>query len=368
MSEDSFTDGSCKSRPMLGDLTNRMRKRGFSLISDDLGLKCGDAFGNDPNGSERGDSQFAKQVCSGVENLVRDKCRATSGQNSQENAFVLLSEMKSPGSSPTYSVNSSSIDANTPHETQKSDSLAAGVAVVKDDALAEAVVEVADVSRSSCVSTVSVPMCSVPCEKSCVEKGKATSNVLQNISTDEGVISCTFRSNDKDLDVGRLASSKWGSIEWSRLCKPQVSIPFELGKCSKLKNDGCADSGPEADLLKSCSCSFCLKAAYIWSDLHYQDIKGRLAVLKKSQKEASVLIQKCGRGKQNDPNCQGNLNQSTKLESDLTGQWRSLFLNTEDIFVRENSQLQASLVTLKDLRDKSKRDLERATGGPSDKY
>ncbi|KAJ4715690.1 DNA-directed RNA polymerase subunit beta [Melia azedarach] len=167
--------------------------------------------------------------------------------------------------------------------------------------------------------------------------------------------------NDNDVVSGRLASSKS-----ARLPNSQGSRSFELERCSGLKVDGCVNLNAGADMLKDCSCSFCLKAAYIWTDLHYQDIKGRISALKKSQKDASFLVQKYGRGKEADMSGMGNTNQSSKLESDLMSQWRSLFLHMEDIFGQESSQLQASFVTLKDLRENCKTDLERTTGMPSD--
>ncbi|KAH1039638.1 hypothetical protein J1N35_041381 [Gossypium stocksii] len=62
-------------------------------------------------------------------------------------------------------------------------------------------------------------------------------------------------------------------------------------------------------------------------------------VLKRSQKEASILVQKSCSRKEIDIHNLGNPNKSSKLESDLTSQWRSLFLNMEDIFVHESNQL-----------------------------
>ncbi|GMI68665.1 hypothetical protein like AT5G65120 [Hibiscus trionum] len=176
------------------------------------------------------------------------------------------------------------------------------------------------------------------------------------------------RNEGQDLGVGRLASSKGGCIEWSRLPKPfsQSSMPFELERCVGLKNDGCTNSDGDG-MLKACSCSFCLKAAYIWSDLHYQDLKGRIAVSKKSQKEARILVQESSKGNQADISNQGNTYKSSKLEFDLTSQWRSLFLKMEDIFVNEGNQLQTSYTALKDLRENCKIDLERITGMPLEK-
>ena len=61
--------------------------------------------------------------------------------------------------------------------------------------------------------------------------------------------------------------------------------------------------------------------------------------LKKSQKEASLMVERSCRGKGIDTHSQENCPQSSKLESDLMSQWRSLFLHMEDILVREGSQL-----------------------------
>ena len=58
-------------------------------------------------------------------------------------------------------------------------------------------------------------------------------------------------------------------------------------------------------------------------------------VLKKSQKEASILVQRL---KETDTHGQGN-SKSLNLESDLTSQWKSLFIRMEDIFVHESNQL-----------------------------
>lgn len=63
------------------------------------------------------------------------------------------------------------------------------------------------------------------------------------------------------------------------------------------------------------------------------------SALKKSQKEANSLVQKSSKGKDTNIHRQENPNKSSHLETDLTGQWRSLFLHMEDTFVRESSQL-----------------------------
>jgi hypothetical protein len=64
-----------------------------------------------------------------------------------------------------------------------------------------------------------------------------------------------------------------------------------------------------------------------------------LSALKKSQKEAGILVNKYSRGKQTDIHSQVNSNKSLNLESDLTDHWRSLFRHMEDMFANESSQL-----------------------------
>ncbi|KAA3475600.1 Kielin/chordin-like protein [Gossypium australe] len=330
MSGDNFTDGIPKFRSILGDITNRSVKRGFSSISDNVGF----------NSKEEASYRFTKQVCLG-ENSI------------QENP-------KTPQFEPNPNT-SSTCGGET--DTSKE-----GLVPVNEKV--SEVIERFDLSDSD----------------DRLDQG-------EGIKQARGTLNDSCRNDSKDLGVGRLASSEGGCVEWLRLPKSssQGFRSFELERCVGLKNDG-SNLNAGADMLKACSCSFCLKAAYIWSDLHYQDTKGRIAVLKRSQKEASILVQKSCSGKETDIQNLGNPNKSSKLESDLTSQWRSLFLNMEDIFVHESNQLianfqyhertcnilydnaqiefvlqQASYIQLKDLRDNCKMDLERITGMPSER-
>ncbi|KAE8665981.1 Acyl-CoA oxidase 2 isoform 1 [Hibiscus syriacus] len=304
MSGDNFTDEEPKVRSALGDITNRSDKRGFSSISDALGFN-----------SKEADNRFTKQVCLGGESLIQEKPNESQFEPNPNSSSICSGEI--------HSLKEDSVLVN-----EKVSEVREGVDLSDNDDrldLGVGVRQVRDVLNDSC------------------------------------------RDETGYLGFGRLASSNGGCIEWSRLPKSTVSLPpFELGRCAGLKNDG-SNLNASVDMLKACSCSFCLKAAYIWSDLHYQDTKGRIAVLKKSRKEASILVQKSPTGKQSGIHNQGNSNTSSKLESDLTNQWRSLFLNMEDIFIHESNQLQASYIELKDLRDKCKMDLEQITGTPSER-
>ncbi|KAF3512025.1 hypothetical protein F2Q69_00000396 [Brassica cretica] len=175
----------------------------------------------------------------------------------------------------------------------------------------------------------------------------------REFKTDEGLALSLLSSSDAEI------KKELGSCQNLR--------SFEMSRCSNVDKEEHVNvnMGDDDDLIKSCSCSFCLKAAYIWSDLHYQDIKGRLSALKKSQKVASSLIQRNDKEKQPTGfHALVNSVGAAKLESDLMAQWRSLFLGMGDILAHESNHLQNSFVTMKDLREDCKIDLERATKTP----
>ncbi|XP_038975870.1 uncharacterized protein LOC103720314 isoform X2 [Phoenix dactylifera] len=90
---------------------------------------------------------------------------------------------------------------------------------------------------------------------------------------------------------------------------------------------------------KSCACSFCLKAAYMWTDLHYQDTRGRLAALKKSKRLARSLEARCYGHDYTSKTARDNSKKSTEIEFELMQRWRSLFLHTENVLVRETAHL-----------------------------
>ncbi|KAJ0988389.1 hypothetical protein J5N97_006745 [Dioscorea zingiberensis] len=111
----------------------------------------------------------------------------------------------------------------------------------------------------------------------------------------------------------------------------------------------------------TCSCSFCLKAAYMWMDLHYQDARGRLSALKKSRRYAKSLDQRFHNLDVIAKLDRDNPTMSKKLESDLMQHWRSLFVHTEKILALESVQIQSNLLKLKDLKENCKKDLEMAS-------
>ncbi|KAI3895106.1 hypothetical protein MKW92_048090 [Papaver armeniacum] len=174
-------------------------------------------------------------------------------------------------------------------------------------------------------------------------------------------------NDDKGMDDDDVTSNKTSSTVGLEPSQSSNSKFYEPDRCTGFNGSGSSNCATGLEMLKTCSCSFCLKAAHIWSDLHYQDTKGRISALKKSRKEVRILVEKSSIPADFAKYCQGNSNKSMKLEFELMDRWRSLFLHTEDILVRESTHLQSSLLTLKDLRDSCKADLEMITGDPSKK-
>lgn len=375
MSGDNFSGEGC---PALGDVTNRPVKRGFSLVSGDSGAKSQDRRGKcGIDGG--GDAVSAKQVCLGVENLVKGKCTARhEGHGVKKGTIPLFKDKKARGSSPVHdklgsacgsvfsAVVRSQETLNVSHSSPK---------VSRIEMNARSVLEVADASRDSCTSIVSTLSSQVG-EKSSegIKARDERADVVMEADVDpiresaaQGPVTQVLSNCDEGLRIGKLASNSYGSIEWSRLPNSQGLKNFELTRCQTLEGNGCDNFCAEADLLKSCSCSFCLKAAHIWSDLHYQDIKGRISAVSKSRKEANTLVQKTATAK-DVIHVSGNSNKSPNLEYVLMNQWRSLFLRMEDILVHEGRELQSSYCELKDMREKCKMDLDSTNKMPSNRH
>ncbi|XP_062221980.1 uncharacterized protein LOC133921210 [Phragmites australis] len=115
----------------------------------------------------------------------------------------------------------------------------------------------------------------------------------------------------------------------------------------------------EAVATKPCACSFYTKAAFMWTDLHYQDSRSRLSVLKKSIKLARSIEAK-SRGNECAANAvKYNSRRAAEMEYGLSQQQRSLFLYTENVLIRESTQLHSAFVKLKELRENCKTDLEK---------
>ncbi|KAI5324521.1 hypothetical protein L3X38_033594 [Prunus dulcis] len=349
----------------------------FCFSATDSKPKSGDGYGNNVD-SENGDSKFAKQVSLGFENIVREKCKTKIGAECNTEALSSPKGTQDSEFSPTYTATDDSSNDNSDSVTlTMSNDIAEKSSDTGDNA--SSVMGVADALMDNCTSIVSNSKCSGLCKNDCCDGGEKcqyektgqTSDVAQSIPLYEGLVTVVRGNDEKDLDDGNLASNKLCYANSSRLpgshgCSK--SHEFEkLERCTTLKGDNVAGLNVGDDFLKGCSCSFCLKAAHILSDLQYQDIKGRISALKKSQKEANIFVEKSFRGKEIDTEGWPHPNKTSKLEYDLSSQWRSLFLHVEDMLVHESNHLQDSYVTLKDLRDNCKTELEMTSGMPSEK-
>lgn len=354
MEGDNHADVFPPKQPILGDITNRLGKRGITLISGNSGNKIVD--------DKEKNSQFTKRVCQGVENIVKEKCVSQSFGSKNDKIKSACVSSKPCNEINSLRGNVKSGISKTGDEINKSNN------IVIDN-----VVEVEEATGDSCSSATLLPIATGTSDGIKEEFDKddehGTLNVVDICSQTGESVAEICGKDIEGIPVGSFNMGKLGMGEFPAGPESHVPGSFKLEKCKGLKSGSCSNSSAGIDLLKSCSCSFCVKAAYIWSDLHYQDIKGRIGALKKSQREASIMREKSCRNKGIDKAIQGNhYNNVSKLESDLTGQWRSLFLHMENIFEREGSQLETSLLSLKDLRDNCKTDLEKVNGMPREKY
>ncbi|CAJ1938067.1 unnamed protein product [Sphenostylis stenocarpa] len=294
-SDHDSTNGLFKIRPRLADVTNRLAKRPFSLVPGD-----GD------------DSRFTKKMCLEVENLAKNKIQMQFGALDHPNNEVLVRPKENqPILLPLCDDTSSSFP--------------------KPDSSSEGLKE-----RD--------PLCLENFEFG--EKGE------EIVPTDRAV-----ESGDKDI-CENLGSPRCGIEQMPSISVSDDSNFLRLKPCSGHNGDGASNSVTDAADIKSCTCSFCSKAAYIWSDLHYQDAKGRLSAMKKSQKEAKMIIQKFSGLEDTVTHGQYRSEEALKLELSLVHQWKSLFVQMQNMYAQESSQLESSFGSLKDLREHCKTDLE----------
>ncbi|CAO2830678.1 unnamed protein product [Amaranthus hypochondriacus] len=349
-----------ESRNALGDITNQLGKRKFSLISKSEN-KNNIAFDTDK------DTNSLKQVDRAIDKLEKEGNTILKFPRLSNEAG--LSPLKG---GKTYRLLSPSIDS-------RKDTVNVGYGTKENhksvlDSIDLYTVKVAETLRESCVLGVQSGESSKPIERECVEGENECQNeetieisdVGENESSHEVLGTQVVSQSGGNQSVDRLMTNKCESFVSSRLDESNEMQGFGLERCALLKGDivgSCV--ADNTDSIKDCSCSFCSKAAFALSDLHYQDLKGRIRALAKSQKEASNLAQKYNTYNLKGEHALGNFSEAAQLEIDLMNQWRSLFLQMEDTFGNERSELKNDLLTLKDIRDDMKMDLE-INGTPFD--
>nr|ACQ44231.1 hypothetical protein [Arabis alpina] len=351
-----------ETRHALGDLTNLGNKRGISSVLGDLLQKSVvDESGKSKSiAYEDSRVEFSKRLCLVVNDLVKGNASPVD----RNKGFCSSDDNKNSDSDDKESEESRG-DVTTMVEASKEIYFEPGDRYGARELTVPANVNQTGVTTTGKGLDLSVLSSNVERESSLVVREE-----LPNCQNSYGARELNVAANAKEADVsagkGLVLSVLSCDVEREKSlvvreglsnCKNLRS--FEMSRCSNVNKQDLGN-----DLLKSCSCSFCLKAAYIWSDLQYQDIKGRLSALKKSQKEASNLIRRNDKERPTDLHASINSATSAKLESDLMGQWRSLFLSMGDILAQESNQLQNSFLKMRELREDCKIDLERETKTP----
>ncbi|KAK4430588.1 hypothetical protein Salat_1359500 [Sesamum alatum] len=204
----------------------------------------------------------------------------------------------------------------------------------------------------------------------CLRDGKDFNAEESKASLEYAQTSINDYQNDGDgHNANDMVLSQCGSIDCTVLPESQESRVFGADGSRELKKGNeCTYVSVGTSSSRVCSCSFCTKAAYIWLDLNYQDIKARISAMKKSRKEASILAQRSIRSKVSEKNGGESFTRVSKLESHLMYQWSSLFHHMSGIWEEESHQLEARLLPLTDLREKCKTDLKLINATPSETH
>lgn len=231
---------------MLGDLTNRPLKRGLSLILDDAQSNSRGTKGKSKV-LGNGDSESTERVPSGVKNLHREKLIGGEKVVGVEKIVSFLKERRDLND-PICSISDIKQDSKGPY--------------LSDDAYGFEVLDTRLPDERGQLS-----------DKDCREKS-VTPVVAEDLALG-GSVSHAPRHADKDLGVGKLASNKFGSIEWSRLPLNSPAGSFELERCKILKDSDTHSTCHGNDLLSDCSCSFCLKGKY-WSQIQFKALNAQI--------------------------------------------------------------------------------------------
>ncbi|KAL6502599.1 hypothetical protein OROHE_024252 [Orobanche hederae] len=354
MDEGNTSQGFAKLRPVLGDITNLLGKRGSferetNKILDDFDHNDEDLakrihISNDEN-RDTNAWQFCRQAVSkssnDVETVFNDRVIGNSivriGNNKVDvdNDTLLNRKINFKGPNPTDREGGKPLDT-----------------ITTENEVSEIIHSKFDSSKES--------------------KGKQLMD-LDSENVVEYVDIAIFHDHSrKDLDCdesrvipecSNLISSQCGSIDGTFMPESQESKVFAADKGNE-----CGYIGEGTDSIKCCSCTFCTKAGYIWLDLNYQDIKARVSALKKSQKEANIQAESIIRRKGIEKHGAESFSDVSKLESDLMYQWRFLFQHMADVVGDESNQLEARLLPLNDLRDKCRMDLESIGFAWSEKH
>ncbi|KAK6120025.1 hypothetical protein DH2020_046265 [Rehmannia glutinosa] len=363
MAERNNSDGFSKSRAVLGDLTNRLGKRGFSEREKN-GIKS----------FNFNDIDFAKRIRvspnpSTETNSSKGNISNSSNENRDDNVmqFDRSSVSKSSNDVETNRIVIGTSKVHTGNKDMEILDVAGETAVSQE-------VEKLDVDKDLVDSRGEIghfdgdalPNMNELASKTCKSpnltdlEGERAMNFISTEADGDGLHNVKdfdaddskasqegsqsdingFQLDGDDHNADNFVSSQCGSIDCTILPESQESRVFGVEK----------STGGPTNAIKACSCSFCTKA------------------IKKSRKEASILAERSIRSKSIEKHGVESFDRVSKLESDLMHQWRSLFQRTADIWEEEANQLEARLLPLTDLREKFKTDLELIDAARSEKH
>ncbi|XP_073289136.1 uncharacterized protein [Primulina huaijiensis] len=227
---------------------------------------------------------------------------------------------------------------------------------------------VVEVARKSSVDVASnITKISKSSYLNLLDLGRGNAFECANIKAKNKLAKVSLESTQKNFvnhlneveghNADNFITSQFDAINCAVFPDSQESRIFGDEKSSDSKNKKYPSMGGGVDAIKTCSCSFCTKAAYIWLDLNYQDIRGRVSAMRKSQKEASILAERSRMTKGTEKHDSERSTMISKLEIDLMHQWKFLFQHMASIWEQEGDHLETTLSPLTDLREKFKRDL-----------
>ncbi|KAG6397482.1 hypothetical protein SASPL_143649 [Salvia splendens] len=360
MAEGSGSPGQSRSRPALGDVTNRIGKRGFSAREKEKG-----------RGFDFSDKGTVKRICvsprpcSGLSKIpVENREANLKGGNDVIGCFKFndgsekgkISDLRGEN---VVNVSINELDIIDDDGSSNGCDEVAGLNCLDPD-LENLEVEGGLNSMASEVDGCS-PLDSLKENKisgTADELGESshadTSRTVSETGGDflhdgeENISPDGAQGEHNHLDdhnADNFVLNQSGSVDFTALPQSKESRVFGIDKGKKLEEDECALMTGGSKAINACSCSFCSKA------------------LKKSQKDASILAERSSRMKVNEK--QGG--DSSKLESHLMNQWRSLFQHMSDIWAAETNQLvlfclwllyEASLLPLNNLKGKCKAEME----------
>ncbi|KAK6135025.1 hypothetical protein DH2020_031252 [Rehmannia glutinosa] len=341
MAERNNSDGFSKSRAVLGDLTNRLNKRGFSE-REKSGIK----------GFNFDDRDFAKRIrvspnpsteTNSLKGNIVSSISNSNNENRDDNVmqFDRSSVSKSSNDVETNRIVIGTSKVHTGNKDMEILDVAGETAVSQE-------VEKLDVDKDLVDSRGEIghfdgdalPNMNELASKTCKSpnltdlEGERAMNFISTEADGDGLHNVKdfdaddskasqegsqsdingFQLDGDDHNADNFVSSQCGSIDCTILPESQESRVFGVEK----------STGGPTNAIKACSS------------------------IKKSRKEASILAERSIRSKSIEKHGVESFDRVSKLESDLMHQWRSLFQRTADIWEEEANQLVRSLIATTD--------------------